>query len=186
MAPHRLLAYMLTPEQLARFRNSCVRFATTVASGHATLATKRTLPLTCAGLPPAGSHQLAWRTHLITSSARASRVCGRYGISGAHGGVPAGAAAIGLDYRPQRQIETRWATNNPTEIRRHAAELAALAPDVVLAFAALTVGAMLQATRSVPIVFPGVADPVAAVTQRCRLNICCLSGTIHRARALTI
>src|SRR5262247_2938071 len=36
----------------------CVRFATTVASGHATLATKRTLLLTWAGLPPAGSHQL--------------------------------------------------------------------------------------------------------------------------------
>src|SRR4029450_1045732 len=38
--------------------NCCVRFATTVASGHATLATKRTLLLTWAGLPPAGSHQL--------------------------------------------------------------------------------------------------------------------------------
>ena len=60
------------------------------------------------------------------------------------------------------RIDIRWATNNPAEIRRHAAELAALAPDVVLAFAASTVGAMLQATRSVPIVFPGVADPVAA------------------------
>jgi hypothetical protein len=39
--------------------NRCVRFATTVASGHATLATKRTLRLTWTGLPPAGSHQLA-------------------------------------------------------------------------------------------------------------------------------
>src|SRR6516225_4226040 len=38
--------------------NRCVRFATTVASGHATLATKRTLLLTWAGLSPAGSHQL--------------------------------------------------------------------------------------------------------------------------------
>src|SRR5437016_7347400 len=38
--------------------NRCVRFATTVASGHATLATKRTLRLTWAGLSPAGSHQL--------------------------------------------------------------------------------------------------------------------------------
>src|SRR5258705_5321661 len=56
--------------------NRCVRFATTVASGHATLATKRTLLLTWAGLPPAGSHQLAWRTHSITSSARASSVGG--------------------------------------------------------------------------------------------------------------
>src|SRR2546422_10158965 len=54
----------------------CVRFVTAVASGHATLATKRALPLTWAGLPPAGSHQLAWRTHSITSSARASSVGG--------------------------------------------------------------------------------------------------------------
>jgi hypothetical protein len=38
--------------------NRCVRFATTVASGHATLATKRTLLLTWTGLAPAGSHQL--------------------------------------------------------------------------------------------------------------------------------
>ena len=60
------------------------------------------------------------------------------------------------------RIETRWAANNPTEIRRHAAELVALAPDVVVAFAASTVGAMLQATGTVPIVFPGVADPVGA------------------------
>src|SRR5476649_2761176 len=43
---------------------------TTVARDHATLATKRALPLTWAGLPPAGSHQLAWRTYSITSSAR--------------------------------------------------------------------------------------------------------------------
>src|SRR5947207_4736013 len=38
--------------------NRCVRFVPTVASGHATLATKRALPLTWAGLPPAGSRQL--------------------------------------------------------------------------------------------------------------------------------
>jgi putative tryptophan/tyrosine transport system substrate-binding protein len=58
------------------------------------------------------------------------------------------------------QIDTRWATPDAAEIRRHAAELAALAPDVVLAHAGAAVGAMLQATRSVPIVFPTVADPV--------------------------
>ena len=38
--------------------NRCVRFAATVPSGHATLATKRTLLLTWAGPPPPGSHQL--------------------------------------------------------------------------------------------------------------------------------
>jgi len=44
---------------------------------------------------------------------------------------------------------------------RRAAELAALAPDVILAHGAGAVGALLQATSSVPIVFAVVSDPVA-------------------------
>ena len=50
----------------------------------------------------------------------------------------------------------------PPNIRRHAAELVALAPDVILATGASAVGPLLQATRTVPIVFPIVADPVGA------------------------
>src|SRR5262249_50579429 len=56
--------------------NRCVRFATTVASGHATLATKRTLLLTWAGLPPAGSHQLCLAhsfDHLVGAGEQAIR-----------------------------------------------------------------------------------------------------------------
>jgi putative ABC transport system substrate-binding protein len=60
------------------------------------------------------------------------------------------------------RIDARWATTNPAEIRRHAAELAALAPDVILAHGASTVGPLLQVTRSVPIVFPTTVDPVGA------------------------
>jgi putative tryptophan/tyrosine transport system substrate-binding protein len=60
------------------------------------------------------------------------------------------------------RIDTRWAGGNATEIRKHAAELAALAPDVILADGASAVGALLQTTRSVPIVFPVVGDPVGA------------------------
>ena len=60
------------------------------------------------------------------------------------------------------QIDTRWATANVDAVRRHAAELAALAPDVILASGASTVGPLLQATRTVPIVFAAVADPVGA------------------------
>jgi putative ABC transport system substrate-binding protein len=66
--------------------------------------------------------------------------------------------AIGRNVR----IDTRWATADPAEIRRHAAELAALAPDVIVAHAATTVGPLLQATRTVPVVFPAVVDPVGA------------------------
>ena len=60
------------------------------------------------------------------------------------------------------QIDTRWATANATAVRRHAAELVALAPDVILAHGAMSVGPLLEATRTVPIVFPIVADPVGA------------------------
>jgi putative tryptophan/tyrosine transport system substrate-binding protein len=59
-------------------------------------------------------------------------------------------------------IDTRWATAKADEIRRHAVELAALAPDVIVAHGASTVGATLQATHTVPVVFPTVGDPVAA------------------------
>jgi len=60
------------------------------------------------------------------------------------------------------RIDTRWATTDPAAIRRNAAELVALAPDVILAYGASTVGPSLQATRSVPIVFPVAGDPVGA------------------------
>ena len=50
----------------------------------------------------------------------------------------------------------------PTAIRKYAAELVALAPDVILATGAAAVGPLLQATRTVPIVFAIVPDPVGA------------------------
>jgi putative tryptophan/tyrosine transport system substrate-binding protein len=58
------------------------------------------------------------------------------------------------------RIDTRWAGAGANDIRRHAAELAALAPDVILAHGAQTVGPLLQETRTVPIVFAVVGDPV--------------------------
>ena len=60
-------------------------------------------------------------------------------------------------------VDTRWAATNADDIRRHAAELAALTPDVILAGAGTaTVAPLLQATRTVPIVFVVVIDPVGA------------------------
>jgi putative ABC transport system substrate-binding protein len=70
-------------------------------------------------------------------------------------------AQLGWTIGRNVRIDARWATANP-EIRRHAAELAALAPDVILAHGASTVRELLQVTRAVPIVFPVVSDPVAA------------------------
>ena len=60
------------------------------------------------------------------------------------------------------RIDTRWATANSAKIRKQAAELAALAPDVILTGGTSTTGPMLEATRSVPIVFATVVDPVGA------------------------
>jgi putative ABC transport system substrate-binding protein len=60
------------------------------------------------------------------------------------------------------QIDTRWATSNAADIRRHASELAALAPDVILAHGAATLAPLLQVTRTVPTVFVVVTDPVSA------------------------
>jgi putative ABC transport system substrate-binding protein len=59
------------------------------------------------------------------------------------------------------RIDTHWATFNAADIRKHAAELVALTPDVILAHGSSTVGTLLQTTRTVPIVFPAVSDPVA-------------------------
>ena len=59
-------------------------------------------------------------------------------------------------------IGTHWATADASAMRKHAAKLVAQAPDVILAFGASTVSVLLKATRTIPIVFPGVGDPVGA------------------------
>src|SRR5262249_47796230 len=66
-----------------------------------------------------------------------------------------------VDGRNMR-MDVHWATANHAEIRRRAIELLAFAPDVILAHGGTTVGPLLQATRTVPIVFPIVVDPVGA------------------------
>jgi len=71
-------------------------------------------------------------------------------------------ALLGWTVARNLRIDIRWATADAAEIRRHAAELAALAPDLILATGDSTVPPLLQATRTVPIVFPVVMDPIAA------------------------
>src|SRR5512144_2730213 len=58
------------------------------------------------------------------------------------------------------QLEYRWAGGNADDIRRHATELVVLAPDVLVAAGSAALGALQQATRSIPIVFVQVGDPV--------------------------
>ena len=60
------------------------------------------------------------------------------------------------------RIDIRWAATDADRIRGYAAELVSLAPDVILAHGSSTVGPLLQATRTLPIVFVHVPDPVGA------------------------
>src|SRR5262249_50853331 len=69
-------------------------------------------------------------------------------------------ALLGWTIGRNVRIDTRWATANAAEIRRHPAELVALAPGVLLASGTTAVGRLLQAPRAVPIVFPNIGDPV--------------------------
>ena len=74
-----------------------------------------------------------------------------------------GLALLGWSIGRNVRIDQRWwAGGDADTMRKYAAELVALAPDVILAHGDSTVGPLLQATRTVPIVFPVLGDPVAA------------------------
>jgi putative ABC transport system substrate-binding protein len=60
------------------------------------------------------------------------------------------------------RLDIRWGPDDPTRYPRQAAELAAMAPDVLVAPTSFTLAALQRATRTVPIVFMGVIDPVGA------------------------
>ena len=60
------------------------------------------------------------------------------------------------------ELHYRWAAGDPARIRQYAAELVALAPDVIVAHGSATAGPLLQVTRTVPVVFAYVPDPVGA------------------------
>jgi len=66
-----------------------------------------------------------------------------------------------IDGRNAR-IDIRWGAGDPEHIRRYAAELVALAPGVILAVSSAATGPLLQATRTVPVVFVEVGEPVGA------------------------
>jgi putative ABC transport system substrate-binding protein len=73
-----------------------------------------------------------------------------------------GLAQLGWTDGRNVQIEIRRGGGDAEHIRQYAAELVALTPDVILTSGAATIPPLLQATRSVPIVFTGVVDPVGA------------------------
>jgi putative ABC transport system substrate-binding protein len=96
-------------------------------------------------------------------------VSGCEGPKGEPGAVQARYAAflqglqqLGWTVGTNVEIDSRWSAGNEGETRRHAAELVALAPDVIFASGSATVGPLLRATRTVPIVFTNAPDPVGA------------------------
>jgi putative tryptophan/tyrosine transport system substrate-binding protein len=73
-----------------------------------------------------------------------------------------GLQELGWSVGRNVRIDIRWSAGNADDTRKYAADLVALAPDVIQSNGTPAVAALLQATRTVPIVFSVVADPVAA------------------------
>jgi ABC-type uncharacterized transport system substrate-binding protein len=73
-----------------------------------------------------------------------------------------GMRQLGWDNGRNFQLDQRWGAGNPDEVRRHARELVALAPDAILASGTAAIQPLMQATRTIPIIFTNVADPVGA------------------------
>jgi putative ABC transport system substrate-binding protein len=73
-----------------------------------------------------------------------------------------GLQELGWNIGRNVRINTRWTEDNADQTVKHAAELVALAPDVVLSSGTLAVTALQHISRTLPIVFASVADPVGA------------------------
>jgi putative ABC transport system substrate-binding protein len=71
-----------------------------------------------------------------------------------------GLRELGWTIGRNMQIDYRWGEGDADGVRRNASELVALAPDVILAHGSVMVSALLQVSRSVPIVFASVTDPI--------------------------
>jgi hypothetical protein len=95
--------------------------------------------------PEASGDSFAWDPHKLT-----------------HAIIPLAMMFFGMSNGGNVRIDYRWSAGDDERVRKYAAELVALAPDVILATGSATVGTLLQATRTIPIVFPIAVDPVGA------------------------
>ena len=73
-----------------------------------------------------------------------------------------GLQVLGWAVGNNLRIDARWAAADPDRIRSYAAELVGLAPDVIYTSGFSTIRPLLDATRTVPVVFTNVVDPVGA------------------------
>jgi putative tryptophan/tyrosine transport system substrate-binding protein len=71
-------------------------------------------------------------------------------------------AALGWSDGRNLRIDYRWAGGDADRLKNYTTELVALAPDIILAQGSASVGPLLQMTRSIPIVFTNVVDPVGS------------------------
>jgi ABC transporter substrate binding protein len=122
----------------------------------------------------AGLHWVSWRRGCVAARrARAATRIRRIGVLAALveddpevqariGAFLQGLQQLGWTGGRNVQIEYRWAGGSVDDIRKYAAELVALRPDVVLSTGGASLAALLQATRTMPIVFTNVPDPVGA------------------------
>ena len=79
-----------------------------------------------------------------------------------HAAFLQGLAQLGWTDGRNVRIDARYAAGNAADARKYAAELVALAPDVIMAGGPLGLAPLLQATRTMPIVFAIIPDPVGS------------------------
>jgi putative ABC transport system substrate-binding protein len=111
------------------------------------------LPLTARAQQPERMRRIGVLTNLAADDPEAQTRVGAF-----LQGLQEFGWAVGRNMR----IDSRWGGGDAEKTRRYAAELVALAPDVILTSGATALGPLLQATRSVPIVFAQVPDPVGS------------------------
>jgi putative tryptophan/tyrosine transport system substrate-binding protein len=114
---------------------------------------------TAAAWPPAGRAQQAERTRRIgvLSTVPADDSESQVRMAAFHQGLQEAGWVVGRNLR----IDYRWSgAGDAQQVRQYANELVALAPEVILAVTTAAVGPLQQATRTTPIVFVQVSDPV--------------------------
>ncbi len=92
-------------------------------------------------------------------------------------------AKLGWSEGPNVQFDVRYSADDPARIRTHANELVGLAPDVIAASSFAVARAVLQRTRTIPIVFVNVGDPVAGGLLKNIARPNCSSCSRRRRRA---
>src|SRR5215468_2619824 len=113
-----------------------------------------------AGWPLAAKAQQSERVRRIgvLMNRAADNPEGQDRLAAFHQGLQELGWGIGRNVR----IDTRWSEDNADRSTKYAAELVALAPDIILASGTLAVTALQHISRTPPIVFASVADPVGA------------------------